>query len=105
MLVKFETESSASVTLFGDIALSLLEMMGHSKTVPGALYVEDVPEALRCLDEAINNQTESQADPDEDDDEDLDETPVSLRHRALPLIKLLTAAVDSKSRVRWDETS
>ena len=101
MLVKFETESSSSVTLFGDIALSLLEMMGHSKTVPGALYVDDVHEALRCLDEAINNQAASKLDPNED----LDETPVSLRHRALPLIELLTAAVESKSRVSWEETT
>jgi hypothetical protein len=101
MLVKFKTESSASVTLFGDIALSLLNMMGYSITVPGALYVDDVPEALRSLTEAINNQPASQAESDEE----LDETPVDLRHRALPLIELLTAAVESKYRVSWEETS
>jgi hypothetical protein len=104
MLVKFETESSASVTLFGNIALSLLNMMGYSTTVPGALYVDDVPEALRSLSEAINNQPASEADS-EDSEEELDEIPVDLRHRALPLIELLTAAVESKYRVSWEETS
>jgi hypothetical protein len=48
----------------------------------------------------VKFEAESQADPDEE----LDETPVSLRHRALPLIELLTAAVESKSHVSWEET-
>lgn len=34
-------------TLFGDIALAMLQMMGHSATLPGAFPAVDVPVALR----------------------------------------------------------
>ena len=46
MLVTFTTQGSANITLFGDIALAMLKMMGHSATVPGAILAEDVPVAL-----------------------------------------------------------
>jgi len=32
--------------MFGDVALAMLKMMGHTATVPGAILAEDVPAAL-----------------------------------------------------------
>ena len=43
MLVTFSTNSYADITLFGDVALTLLKMMGHSATVPGAILTADIP--------------------------------------------------------------
>ena len=45
MLVTFKTEAYASITMFGDVAVALIKLMGHSGTVPGAVLAEDVPAA------------------------------------------------------------
>jgi hypothetical protein len=97
MLVTFTSESYADITMFGDVALTMLKMMGHSATVPGAILAADVPDALRRLAAAV--ETENALPPDEADDED--EPAVSLSNRALPLIKLLTAAAKAGSDVMW----
>jgi hypothetical protein len=98
MLVKFSTKAYSDITMFGDIALSLLKMMGHSARVPGAILAEDVPAALNRLTTAI---AEIKPAPPKDN-EDKDETVVSMAHRALPLISLLTAAVKENCNVMWE---
>ena len=97
MLVTFTTDAYADITLFGDIALAMLKMMGHSATVPGAILAADVPAALRQLTAAIDR--EKAAPPVED--KDADEPVVSMAHRALPLIDLLAAAAKAESNVMW----
>ena len=97
MLVTFSTDAYADITMFGDIALTMLEMMGHSKTVPGAILAVDIPEALSRLKAAID--AEKASPPVEDQDED--EPVVSLADRALPLINLLTAAAKAECNVMW----
>ncbi len=101
MLVTFTCKAYADITMFGDIALGMLRMMGHSETVPGAILAEDVPAALERLKRAIEA---AKAAPDEGaakEAGDEEERPVSLAHRALPLIELLTAAVREKCDVMW----
>jgi hypothetical protein len=97
MLVTFTTDAYADITMFGDVALTLLKMMGHSATVPGAILAEDVPDALRRLTATID--TEKSSPPVTQKDED--ESGVSMVHRGLPLIKLLTAAAKADSYVMW----
>ena len=46
MLVTFTTDAFADITMFGDVGLALLKMMGHSGTVPSAILAADVPVAL-----------------------------------------------------------
>lgn len=97
MLVTFTTDAYADITLFGDVALTLLKMMGHSATVPGAILAADVPAALSRLRAAIDAE---KAQPPAEG-EDADEPVVSLAHRALPLIDLLAAAARAESNVMW----
>ncbi len=97
MLVTFTTDAYADITMFGDVALALLKMMGHSASVPGAILAEDVPDALSRLTAAI--EAEKASAPVED--KDSDEPVVSIAHRALPLINLLAAAAKTKSYVMW----
>jgi hypothetical protein len=97
MLVTFTTDAYTDITMFGDVALTMLKMMGHSATVPGAILASDVPEALRRLTAAV--EAENALPPVEADDED--ETAVSLSNRTLPLIQLLTAAAKAGSDVMW----
>ena len=98
MLVTFSTNAYSDITLFGDVALSLLKMMGHSATIPGAILAADVPVALSRLTSAINAE---KASPPDDKDEDRDESEVSMAQRSLPLINLLTAAAKANSNVMW----
>ncbi len=100
MLVTFTTDAYADITMFGDVALILLKMMGHSKTVPGAILAADVPMALNRLKTAIKN-TENASTPVEQENEDEVERLVSIADRALPLINLLTAAAEAECNVMW----
>ncbi len=84
--------------MFGDVALAMLDMMGHSRTVPGAILAADVPAALGRLTAAIEAAKDS---PPVADTETQDEPAVSLANRALPLINLLAAAAKSNSQVMW----
>ncbi|HWR77465.1 MAG TPA: DUF1840 domain-containing protein [Thiobacillus sp.] len=98
MLVTFTTNAYADITMFGDVALAMLKMMGHSATVPGAILAADVPAALSRLTAAID--AEEKAAPTVED-KDADEPVVSMAHRALPLINLLAAAAKAESNVMW----
>ncbi|HDY85508.1 hypothetical protein LCGC14_0635580 [marine sediment metagenome] len=97
MLVTFTTKSYADITMFGDIAVTLLKMMGHSGTVPSAILADDVPEALSRLKSALDAQAEQTPSQQGKDDE----PPVSVHNRAVPLVELLTAAANEKSDVMW----
>lgn len=101
MLVTFKNEFSADVTLFGKVALNMLEMMGLGSRVPSALYAKDVAAALNLLKNAIKEQASLPSVVNEDWDEERDGPEVSMEHRAQPLIQLLTKAMTTKSRVRW----
>jgi hypothetical protein len=98
MLVTFTTDAYADITMFGDDALAMLKMMGHSTTVPGAIMAEDVPAALARLTAAVEAE---KAKPHPAEDKDADEPVVSTAHRALPLLALLAAAAKAKSYVMW----
>ncbi len=97
MLVTFTTDAYADITMFGDVALAMLKMMGHSGSVPGAILAADVPAALSRLTAA--NNAEKAAPPIED--KNTDEPVVSLSHRALPLLELLAAAAKDNVNVMW----
>jgi hypothetical protein len=96
MLVKFESEVG-SVTMFGDIALTLLKMMGHSGTVPSALLAKDIPAAVAQLKSALAMTTDSDATPGEEREGGR----VSLRKRAFPLVELMERAVQRGVDITW----
>ncbi|MHB1620160.1 MAG: DUF1840 domain-containing protein [Sulfuricella sp.] len=100
MLITFHTDAYADITMFGDVALSLLKLMGHSATVPGAILAADVPAALERLRAGVATAVPESGDAAGND---TGEQPVSLPHRALPLTQLLEAAVVAKSDVMWDQ--
>ena len=104
MLVKFQTKSQATITMFGDVAVMRMKLMGHSGTVPSALLAEDVPGALARLKAAVaehaNEPLDSQGGSSRDGDEGQS---VSLAHRALPLIEMLTAAAAAGENLMWDK--
>lgn len=108
MLVTFTTDAHADITMFGDIALTMISMMGHSKTVPGAILAADVPMALERLKIAVDTETQistpSETTVKNEDDGEERESAVSLSNRAMPLIRLLTAAAQAECDVMWNKS-
>jgi hypothetical protein len=103
MLIRFQTPAYATITMFGDVAVTLIKLMGHSGAVPGALLAEDVPAALERLKTAVAEQPDATLDPAAPTPRKSDDSPhVSLAHRALPLIELLDAAARAGENVMWE---
>lgn len=97
MLVTFTTKAYADITMFGDVALSFLKMMGHSGTVPSALLAADVPIALERLKSAVDAKADDIPSQNPTDDDPR----VSISNRALPLLALLAAATKDNCDVTW----
>ena len=102
MLVTFSCEVCPNITMFGDVAVRMLKIMGHSGTVPSAFAPEDVEPALERLEAAAEADRQSPAPEDQAEGAD-DEPPVRFWVRAEPLIDLLKMAVEAKCEVMWDK--
>jgi Domain of unknown function (DUF1840) len=89
--------------MFGDVAIRLLKLMGHSGTVPGALLAEDVPRSLERLRRAVEEEHESDSGATDraNGAGDGAERVVSMSQRAYPLIELLDAAAHEGCNVMW----
>ncbi len=103
MLVTFHCSVYPDIVMFGDVARRLLELMGHSGTVPSALAADEVPIALarlRAALEAHGDEAAELASP-EDRERDPQRQPVKLAQRAFPLLELLAAAAAAERPVSW----
>lgn len=103
MLIKFESNDGEHFVMLQDNARTLLQMMGTSGKLEGALSGEDLSSALIKLkkslrDEPPMDQDENEVDEDKEDDE---EPAVSLSSRATPLLQMLTQAQKEDSFVMW----
>jgi hypothetical protein len=101
MLVTFKTDTYPNIIMFGNDALAMLKMMGHSATVPGSIRAEDVAHALDQLKGGIDKQESPPPVVAEGEKELI----VSTAHRGMPLIDLLTAAVKANDYVMWDTST
>lgn len=103
MLIKFKTTASyPDITMFGEVALKLLEMMGRRGTVPSAISAADIPAALDSLREGIAEADAALEDEPPHEEEEGEERRVSLHNRALPLIEMLEAAEREDVPVMWE---
>jgi hypothetical protein len=99
MLVKFDSRAG-TLTMFGDVAVQLLKLMGHTGTIPSALLAADIPAAVERLERGLAAGAPApQAAPDGEPE---GTTPVSLKMRAYPLIELLERAAAKGVDVMWD---
>ncbi len=103
MLVIFSSPAHGNVTMFGEVAIRLIKMMGHSGTVPSAILADDVPAALERLQKMV--ATEEPVPESQDSNIGDDEEPaISLQHRAGPLLDLLEAAKTASCDVMWESS-
>ncbi|MGZ5225221.1 MAG: DUF1840 family protein, partial [Burkholderiales bacterium] len=52
MLVRFDSKVG-TITMFGDVANTLLRLMGQSGAVPGAILAPDIPAAVERLQHGV----------------------------------------------------
>lgn len=103
MLITFESNAHTDVTMFADIAKSLIKMMGHSGTIPSAIAAKDVPAALEHLHKALEAESPEELEEVVNKDEEEEETEVSMSGRAFPLVEMLKAAARENEAIMWYE--
>ncbi|MGB5250514.1 MAG: DUF1840 domain-containing protein [Gammaproteobacteria bacterium] len=105
MIVTFKTKSYPDIILFGDVAKTLLGMMGHSGSVPGAIRAEDIGTALQKLRAAVDQlgqESASGSDQTSKPEGGEDEPQISLQQRAFPLLEMLAAADQGGHDLIWE---
>lgn len=103
-MITFKSQSHGDILMFDGVAKSLLKLMGQSGNVPGAMMAADVATARDSLKEKLD-AADSQAPADEKNSDaqvDEGEAPVGLSTRAIPLLEMLQAAIDSNDNVMWE---
>lgn len=103
MLVTFSCDAHENITMFGDDAVRLIKMMGHSGTVPSALMANDVPNALVRLEQAVEKEKSKQSKDSSVQSEYDEEHKINLSQRAWPLLELLRDAARAKCKVMWKQ--
>ena len=107
MLIVFKSKAAGDVMMFGDVAHSLMEIMGKDPGDNGIVTVEQLPGAIARLKAAVAQDKAEK--PVIDHDERLfEKTPeggkrefVSLARRAVPLIELLEYSLKEEVPVTW----
>lgn len=115
MLVTFKSSATESITMFKDSAVELLNLMGATGRIPGALGADDVQPALAKFEAAIERlkmatHADTPARPadnedwaaDEDDRREDREPPVALTARAVPLLSLMKRAAAAHAELVWE---
>lgn len=106
MLVRFSSVNAESITMFGDVAVQLIKMLGASGSVPGAIGAEDIPAAVKRLRQELHTQAVQHTGPEsavrDEPDNEYQEPPVALTTRAGPLIDLLARAGAANASVMWE---
>ncbi len=107
MLIVFKSKAAGDVMMFGDVAHSLMEIMGKSPDPKGIVTVEQLPDAIARLKAAVA-QDKAEKPVVDHDERVFEKTPgggkrehVSLARRAVPLIELLEYSLKEEVPVTW----
>lgn len=112
MLVIFRSTATEPITMFHDVAVQLLKLMGATGRIPGGLSPDDVGPALQRLESATEQiKAGTHATParpadnedagHEDEDEDR-EPPVDIATRAVPLLSIMKRAAAAHAELMWE---
>ncbi len=102
MLIIFSSQATAKVIMLDDLAKLLLAILGRQLETRGIITVEQLPAAIKALENAIAEDNQSF---EEKSDQEQDGTPSSehlrLAQRAFPLLDMLRRAVKKNKPVIW----
>jgi hypothetical protein len=106
MLITFHSKAAAQITYFGDIATTLLKLMGQSGTLPGALLAADIPAAIIRLQQGLAASGPGQPGKHNDQPDAAGAVAASapqLQLRAYPLLQMLAAAALQGHSITWEK--
>jgi len=104
MPVTFHSPSHSDIVMLDKHARYLIQLMGHSDGVPGAIDTEGLTAARQQLNDALARlaaESDEQEDTAEADNDDSTPPPVPWRHRAWPLLQMLDSAISDGTHIRW----
>lgn len=108
MLITFRSKATGPIMMFGDVATTLLKMMGQSGEAPGAIAGEDVGRALAKLKAAVADAKAAGKPASDEDEGDSSASriarPVGIATRAVPLVDLLERAAKAGAEVIWEKS-
>ena len=107
-LVVFRSKAAGEIFMFEESARRIFEIIGRQESPRGVITAEQVPEALRRLVDAVEEekaQLKAARDDAELHDKQGDGTvqprPITLGQRAFPLVEMLREAQKKKVDVTW----
>jgi hypothetical protein len=107
-LVVFRSKAAGEIFMFAETAHRIFEIIGRQDAPRGVITAEQVPEALRKLADAVEEEKEqlkaAKEDADLHDrqgDGAVQQRPITLGQRAFPLIEMLRAAQKKNVDVTW----
>lgn len=108
MLITFKSKAAGDVIMFGDVAKRMMEIMGKGASDQGIITVEQLPDAIARLRQAIEEEKAQQKAAGSQEEPEFEKVPgggrreyVSLARRAAPLVELLEYARQEQHPVVW----
>lgn len=99
MTIRLQCAATADLLLLNDVGDKLLGLLGKVAQEPGIIAPEDMPRAVSVL-KALPDEV-SLAALDEGEPVAFADEPVSLRKRAIPLIKMIERAMAANKPIVW----
>jgi hypothetical protein len=108
-LVVFRSKAAGEIFMVAETARRIFEILGRSESPRGVITADQVPDALRRLEVAVEQEKADikarAAAADRDDRRGSDgpaaPAPITLGQRAFPLIEMLQAAAKRNVDITW----
>jgi len=107
-LVVFRSKAAGEIFMFEESARRIFEIIGRQESPRGVITAEQVPEALRRLVDAVEEEKaqlkaarEDAELQDKQGDGTVQPRPITLGQRAFPLVEMLREAQKKKVDVTW----
>lgn len=101
MSLKFKSQATEDLIMLKVHAQQVLTLIDRDANHPGVLEPKDMPAALAILKGLPDPPVQPSDADDEEDPAQRPEEPVSLRHRAWPLVQMIERSLDAGLPITW----
>lgn len=102
MLIIFSSQATAQVMMLDDLATRLLAILGRQLETRGIITVEQLPAAIKALENAIAQDDQPSAEKNNAEPEETSSNEhLRLAQRAFPLLNMLRRAEEKNKPVVW----
>jgi hypothetical protein len=104
-MITFRSEVGPDIMMFDNVAHLMMDLIGKEHTKRGVITVEQLPDAIARLKQAVADDHAANhggnLDEDDADEENAVSRPVGTAQRAVPLIELLEISLSRQKPVTW----